>query len=60
MGNPIVADKKYGNLDKDQKLAIKGIDKLLLHAGKLEFFDEKQQQKISVEAKLDDRFNKFL
>ena len=60
MGNPIVADKKYGNADKDQKLAIKGIDKLLLHAGKLEFFDEKQQQKISVEAKLDDRFNKFL
>lgn len=60
MGNPIVADKKYGNADKDQKLAAKGIDKLLLHAGKLEFFDEKQQQKISVEAKLDDRFNKFL
>lgn len=60
MGNPIVADKKYGNADKDQKLATKGIDKLLLHAGKLEFFDEKQQQKISVEAKLDDRFNKFL
>lgn len=60
MGNPIVADKKYGNSDKDQKLAIKGIDKLLLHAGKLEFFDEKQQQKISVTAKLDERFSRFL
>ncbi|WP_150467526.1 RluA family pseudouridine synthase [Francisella sp. SYW-9] len=60
MGCPIVADKKYGFADKDLKLGTEGVDKLLLHAGKLEFFDEKQQQKISVTAKLDDRFNKFL
>ncbi|AIT09485.1 23S rRNA pseudouridylate synthase [Candidatus Francisella endociliophora] len=60
MGHPIAADKKYGFADKDQLLAKKGIDKLLLHAGKLEFFDEKQQKKISVEAKLDTRFEQFL
>ena len=60
VGNPVVADKKYGNVNKDQKLITKGVDKLLLHAGKLEFFDEKQQQEISIVAKLDDRFNRFL
>jgi 23S rRNA pseudouridine955/2504/2580 synthase len=60
MGNSIVADKKYGFVDKDVRLSAKGIDKLLLHAGKLEFFDEKQQQKISITAELDDRFKKFL
>ncbi|AJC48291.1 RluA family pseudouridine synthase [Allofrancisella guangzhouensis] len=59
-GHPIVADKKYGFIDKDEKLAKQGIDKLLLHASKLEFFDEKQQQKITIEANLDERFNKFL
>ena len=60
MGHPIVADKKYGFVNKDELLAKNGVDKLLLHAGKLEFFDEKQQKKISVEAMLDDRFKKFL
>lgn len=60
MGHPIVADKKYGFAHKDEALAKKGTDKLLLHAGKLEFFDEKLQKKISVEAKLDSRFEQFL
>jgi 23S rRNA pseudouridine955/2504/2580 synthase len=56
MGHPIVADKKYGAFEKDNKLISQGVDKLLLHAGKLEFFDEKQAKVISVEAELDDRF----
>ena len=60
IGNPIVADKKYGFANKDEKLLNRGIDKLLLHAGKLEFFDEKQQKKISITAELDRRFNVFL
>ncbi|KEI34938.1 ribosomal large, subunit pseudouridine synthase C [Francisella sp. W12-1067] len=60
MGHPIVADKKYGFVSIDEKLAKQGIDKLLLHASKLEFFDEKQQQKITIEANLDERFYKFL
>lgn len=59
MGHPIVADKKYGFAQKDKLLAKSGTDKLLLHAGKLEFFDEKQQKQISVEASLDSRFDKF-
>ncbi|MGQ4005672.1 RluA family pseudouridine synthase [Francisellaceae bacterium CB300] len=57
MGYPIVADKKYGAFEKDAKLLKQGVDKLLLHAGKLEFFDDKQAQTISVKAELDDRFN---
>jgi 23S rRNA pseudouridine955/2504/2580 synthase len=57
MGHPIVGDKKYGAFEKDNKLLSQGVDKLLLHAGKLEFFDEKQAKLISVEADLDDRFN---
>lgn len=60
MGNPIVADKKYGFVDKDKKLADNGVDRLLLHAGRLEFFDEKLQRKITAVAELDNRFNKFL
>lgn len=60
MGHPIVADKKYGFANRDELLAKKGVDKLLLHAGKLEFFDEKQQKKISVESKLDGRFEQFI
>ena len=56
MGNSIVADKKYGAFDKDAKLLKQGVDKLLLHAGRLEFFDEKQNKMISVQAELDGRF----
>ena len=57
MGYPIVADKKYGAFEKDAKLLKKSVDRLLLHAGKLEFFDEKQAKTISVQAELDDRFS---
>ena len=57
VGYPIVADKKYGAFEKDAKLLKQGVDKLLLHAGKLEFFDEKQAKIISVRAELDDRFD---
>ncbi len=57
MGCPIVADKKYGAFDKDARLFKQGVDKLLLHAAKLQFFDEKQQKLISVEARLDERFD---
>ncbi|MEY8701835.1 RluA family pseudouridine synthase, partial [Francisella philomiragia] len=61
MGHPIVADKKYGYMIDDKKLLLaKGVDKLLLHAGKLEFYDEKQQRLISIEAKLDSRFDEFV
>ncbi|AJI54295.1 RluA family pseudouridine synthase [Francisella philomiragia] len=60
MGHPIVADKKYGYMIDDKKLLAKGVDKLLLHAGKLEFYDEKQQRFISIEAKLDSRFDEFV
>ncbi|AJI75571.1 pseudouridine synthase, RluA family protein [Francisella philomiragia subsp. philomiragia ATCC 25015] len=60
MGHPIVADKKYGYMIDDEKLLAKGVDKLLLHAGKLEFYDEKQQKLISIEAKLDSRFDEFV
>lgn len=61
MGHPIVADKKYGYMIDDKKLQLaKGVDKLLLHAGKLEFYDEKQQRLISIEAKLDSRFDEFV
>ncbi|WP_150464181.1 RluA family pseudouridine synthase [Francisella sp. XLW-1] len=60
MGHPIVADKKYGYIDKDKKLLARGVDKLLLHAGKLEFYDEKQQKLVTVEAKLDSRFDMLL
>lgn len=60
MNHPIVADKKYGFITKDQALIKQGVDKLMLHAGELEFFDEKLQQKIAVKAELDPRFNKFL
>jgi len=59
MGYPIVADKKYGDFEKDTDLLRQGIDKLLLHAGKLEFFDEKQGQMISVEAILDSRMEQL-
>ena len=60
MGHPIVADKKYGFNTKDQSLLEKGVDKLLLHAGKLEFYDKKQNKQISVTAALDSRFEKFI
>ncbi|BCD91793.1 pseudouridine synthase [Francisella halioticida] len=60
VGNPIVADKKYGFTNKDEQLLNKGVDKLLLHAGRLEFFDEKQQKKISITAELDRKFDRFL
>ncbi|APC92342.1 MULTISPECIES: RluA family pseudouridine synthase [Francisella] len=60
MGHPIVADKKYGFASKDELLLDKGDDKLLLHAVKLEFYDEKQQRQISVTANLDSRFEKFI
>ncbi len=60
MGHPIVADKKYGYMIDDKKLLAKGVGKLLLHAGKLEFYDEKQQKLISIEAKLDSRFDEFV
>lgn len=60
MGHPIVSDKKYGNNIKDSALDRKGVNKLLLHAGELEFFDEKQDKKISVEASLDERFSDYI
>jgi 23S rRNA pseudouridine955/2504/2580 synthase len=60
MGHPIVADKKYGNAIKDNLLDRKGVNKLLLHAGSLEFFDEKQDKMISVEASLDERFSDYI
>ncbi|AJI45990.1 RluA family pseudouridine synthase [Francisella tularensis subsp. novicida] len=60
MGHPIVADKKYGFATKDQLLLDKGVDRLLLHAGKLEFYDDKQNKQISVTAALDSRFEKFI
>lgn len=60
MGHPIVADKKYGFATKDQLLLDKGVDRLLLHAAKLEFYDDKQNKQISVTAALDSRFEKFI
>ena len=59
-GHPIVADKKYGAYDKDLELAKDGIDKLLLHAGKISFYDEKLAKSILVESSLDERMNRFL
>ena len=59
-GHPIVADKKYGSKDKDVLLTKKGTDKLLLHAGKLEFYDAKNDKTVSVVSELDSRMKKFL
>ena len=60
MGHPIVGDKKYGYLDKDSRLDRNTTDKLILHAAKLEFFDEKQAKQVVAESRLDDRFNFFI
>lgn len=60
MGHPIVADKKYGIVAEKTRLSVPRVDKLLLHAGKLEFFDEKSSKKISVQAELDERFNSVI
>ncbi|MDE5012595.1 23S rRNA pseudouridine(955/2504/2580) synthase, partial [Francisella tularensis subsp. holarctica] len=60
MGHPIVADKTYGFATKDQLLLDKGVDSLLLHAAKLEFYDDKQNKQISLTAALDSRFEKFI
>ncbi|MDE5018660.1 23S rRNA pseudouridine(955/2504/2580) synthase, partial [Francisella tularensis subsp. holarctica] len=45
---------------KDQLLLDKGVDRLLLHAAKIEFYDDKQNKQISVTAAVDSRFEKFI
>lgn len=59
-GHPIVFDKKYGNSEKDKDLSGLNIDKLLLHAYSLEFFDSKKNEKVNVKADLDSRIKKIL
>ena len=58
--HPIVADKKYGFFDKDKFIFKSNDNKLLLHAGSIEFYDVKQQKNIKVMAPLDLRMKEFI
>lgn len=61
LGNPILADDKYGDFALNRMMKKeRGIKRLLLHAWKLSFPQMASQKKVAVIAPLPEYFNSFL
>jgi len=60
MGHPLVGDKLYGDLPKDENPDIKAMRRQALHAEQLVFFHPIDNKKIKVSAPLPDDFAKLI
>ncbi|RHW77053.1 23S rRNA pseudouridine(955/2504/2580) synthase RluC [Colwellia sp. RSH04] len=59
-GHSIAGDAKYGHDDFDATLKPKGLRRLFLHAASIEFIHPKTEQKIKIEAPLENSLEKLL
>jgi len=59
-GHPIAGDPKYGHEDFDGHMKTLGLKRLFLHAASIEFTHPKTEQRLMVEAPLEDSLQKAL
>jgi len=59
-GHSIAGDAKYGHDDFDAQLKPKGLKRLFLHAASIEFVHPKTEQKIKIDAPLENSLEKLL
>jgi 23S rRNA pseudouridine955/2504/2580 synthase len=53
-GHPIAGDTKYGNEAFDSVMKSLGLNRLFLHAASIEFYHPKTEQRVKIEAPLDE------
>jgi len=60
LGTPVVGDAKYGDAEINRRFAGKGVRRLFLHAASITFPWGEQGRKLTIEAPLDDEFERVL